>query len=211
MEIIKLKIGWSGTILSVQPRIKLLRSFDQLSHSYLGYSLYLSGTIKNEEREFSIAIGKGAQAKHSFKVGDKVSGESYPTSDPKTETAEFYKSSKLVLIERSEPSNLYPPWNDTPVTLEKYRERGHRRLSAKTYDAKCRSCKWACRMPVEMIIDQWNPTNKRFRFETFCYGPKSCNYYNAGPRRIVPGRKGMTWEEPDWVDKENTSHRSEDE
>ena len=66
-------------------------------------------------------------------------------------------------------------------------------------------------MPVEMIIDQWNPSNKRYRFETFCYGPKSCKSYKAGPTRIVPGRKGMSWEEPDWVDEENTDHRSDDE
>jgi hypothetical protein len=62
-----------------------------------------------------------------------------------------------------------------------------------------------------MIIDQWNPNNKRYRFETFCYGPKSCKFYKSGPTRIVPGRKGMSWEEPDWIDDENTEHRSDDE
>ena len=211
MEITNSKVSLSGRIISVQPRIKLLRSFDQLSHSYLGYSLYINGNINNERREFSIGIGKAAQAKHSFKVGDIISGKSYPVSNPKTEAVEFYKTSGLVLMKCSTPSNIYPPWNDTLVTLEEYRERGHRRLSARTYDSKCRSCKWGCRMPVEMIIDHWNPTNKRYRIETFCYGPKSCKYYNPGPRRIVPGRKGMSWEEPDCVDEENTSHRSEDE
>jgi hypothetical protein len=29
------KIPWQGTVLSVQPRIKLMRSFDERSHSYL--------------------------------------------------------------------------------------------------------------------------------------------------------------------------------
>jgi hypothetical protein len=24
-------------------------------------------------------------------------------------------------------------------------------------------------MPVEIIIDHWNPSQKRYRFETFCY------------------------------------------
>jgi hypothetical protein len=28
-----------------------------------------------------------------------------------------------------------------------------------------------CRMPVEMIIDQWNPSRRHYRTETFCYGP----------------------------------------
>jgi len=66
-------------------------------------------------------------------------------------------------------------------------------------------------MAVEMIIDHWNPQHKRYRFETFCYGPKSCSYYKSGSTRKIPGRKGMVWEEKDWVDEEETSHRAEDE
>ena len=66
-------------------------------------------------------------------------------------------------------------------------------------------------MPVEMIIDQWNPSQKKYRFETFCYGPKSCPLYRAGATRKVPGRRGMTWEEEDWVDEDATSHRGPDE
>jgi hypothetical protein len=33
------KVAWSGEIAGVQPRIDLLRSFDQRQHSYLGYLL----------------------------------------------------------------------------------------------------------------------------------------------------------------------------
>jgi len=55
-------------------------------------------------------------------------------------------------------------------------------------------------MPVEMIIDQWNPSQKRYRFETFCYGPKSCSLYRPGATRKVPGRKGMSYTEEDWID-----------
>jgi hypothetical protein len=33
------KIPWQGVLLSVQPRIRLTRSFDQRSHTYLGYAL----------------------------------------------------------------------------------------------------------------------------------------------------------------------------
>jgi hypothetical protein len=62
-----------------------------------------------------------------------------------------------------------------------------------------------------MIIDQWNPSIRRYRHETFCYGPKSCPRYKAGPTRKVPGRKGMTWEEQDWVDEDATAHREMDE
>lgn len=65
-------------------------------------------------------------------------------------------------------------------------------------------------MPVEMIIDHWNPSKKRYRFETFCYGPKNCSLYRAGPTRKVPGRKGMSYTEEDWGDEDATSHRGPD-
>ena len=62
-------------------------------------------------------------------------------------------------------------------------------------------------MPVEMIIDRWNPSRRRYRTEIFCYGPLSCPLYQPGPARTVPGRRGMTYTEEDWVDDEATSHR----
>jgi hypothetical protein len=65
-------------------------------------------------------------------------------------------------------------------------------------------------MPVEITVDQWNPDQKRYRFETFCYGPKSCALYRSGPTRKVPGRRGMVYEEEDWVDAELTAHRGAD-
>jgi hypothetical protein len=114
------------------------------------------------------------------------------------------------VLQRSEKEEWRPPpWHGVPPDLDTYRWRGHRRLSARTY-IKCASCIWGCRMAVEMIVDPWNP-KKRYRFETFCYGPKSCATYKAGPRRIVPGRRGMRWEEPDWVDEQETAHRVMDE
>jgi hypothetical protein len=68
-----------------------------------------------------------------------------------------------------------------------------------------------CQMPVELIIDQWNPNKRRYRTETFCYSPISCPLYESGSARKVPGRHGMTYTEEDWVDVEATSHRRLDE
>ena len=62
-------------------------------------------------------------------------------------------------------------------------------------------------MPVEIIIDNWNPSKRKYRAETFCYGPLSCKLYKAGPNRKVEGRKGMVYVEEDWFDEEMTSHR----
>jgi len=205
------KVRWTGRIVSVQPRIGLTRSFDQRSHSYSGYSLFLNGTVGDEEREFSVGIGKAAQAKHQLQVGDELSGEAVPVAHPRREPVEFYRVSKLKVLTRASCADAPPPWLGVPPDLEIYRSRGHRRLAARTYSTRCRSCLWGCRMPVTMIIDQWEPSKKRYRYETFCYGPKSCSFYRPGPIRKVPGRKGMTWEEEDWVDEDATSLRGWDE
>ena len=204
------KLDWEGKLTSVQPRIRLLRSFDQRSHSYLGYVLRVDGAIGSEIREFSVGIGKGAQAKHEFRVGDLIRGECVPVVDPRRETAEYYKASKLKVLKPSMDLWNPPPWFGSPPGLETYRARGHRRLDTRTYNTKCTACVWGCLMPVEMIIDQWNPSQVRYRQETFCYGPKSCSFYRSGSTRKVPGRRGMIWEEEDWVDEEATAHRDSD-
>ena len=206
------KIAWQGVVTSVQPRIVLTRSFDQRSHSYLGYVLRINGVISGESREFLVAIGKGAQRKHEFRAGDTVNGFAEPAENPRLEIAEFYKAIKLKLLDRpKELAGSPPPWLGVPPDLSVYRQRGHRRLSARTYETKCLGCIWGCRLPVEMIIDQWKPDVRRYRRETFCYGPKSCRFYSSGPVRKVPGRKGMVWEEADWVDEDATAHRGDDE
>ena len=43
------KIAWQGTVIAVQPRIRLTRSFDQRHHSYLGYALRLEGQIGGKQ------------------------------------------------------------------------------------------------------------------------------------------------------------------
>lgn len=206
------KLDWQGTLLSVQPRIRLLRSFDQSSHSYLGYVLRVRGTLDGEVRDFLVALGKGAQEKHGFRCGDRISGKGQPVPDPRRETADLYKASELEIVDRGgEDVTNEPPFLGVPPGLEVYRPRGHRRLAARTYTTKCLSCIWGCEMPVEMIVDHWNPSVRRYRRETFCYGPKSCRLYKPGATRKVPGRRGMTWEEEDWVDGEATAHRGPDE
>lgn len=206
------KHTFKGTIISIQPRIRLTRSFDEASHTYLGYAIILEGELDNINTTFSIGIGKAAHAKHQFKVNDTISGECVPVPDPDLEPTEYYKVSKLKLITRSTTiSNTSSPWEVVPPELDVYRERGHRRLAARTYDTKCSSCMWGARMPVEIIVDNWNPSRKKYRFETFCYGPLSCKLYKAGPNRKVEGRNGMVYVEEDWVDAMNVEHRGEDE
>ncbi|NLP24690.1 MAG: hypothetical protein GX382_09265 [Syntrophomonadaceae bacterium] len=206
------KLSFQGTIISIQPRIRLTRSFDESSHTYLGYAIKTTGTIDNQQTTFSIGIGKAAQAKFNFKVNDVISGECLPVPDPDLEPVAYYKVSKLAKISEGESASTSAPWELVPPELEVYRERGHRRLSARTYESKCSSCMWGCKMPVEIIVDNWNPRGlRKYRFETFCYGPLSCQLYKAGSNRKVEGRNGMVYVEEDWVDEMMTEHRDPDE
>ena len=104
-----LKLICQGKISSIQPRIRLLRSFDQRHHTYLCYVLGINGEVGGEQRTFSVAIGKAAQAKHQFQVGMEVSGEAEPVSDTRKETAELYKASKLASRPTNSPSGEVPP------------------------------------------------------------------------------------------------------
>ena len=207
------RISWSGEVVAVQPRIDLLRSFDERQHSYRGFVLRVRGELDGVPAEpYRVAIGKATQAKHEFRVGDRVRGASWPVPTGKPQTVDFHRTSRLIVEERGAAQAVDPPpWQGLPPDLPTYRARGHRRLDPRTFKASCGSCIWGCEMTVEMVIDHWNPGRVKHRTETFCYGPKSCLSYRAGATRKVPGRKGMSWEEEDWVDEEETSHRGPDE
>ena len=207
-----MKLDWRGRITSVQPRFRLLRSFDQRSHTYLGYALRVLGTIAGEHREAWFGVGPAAHEKHRFEVGQQAGGCAQPVADPRAEAVEFYKVTRIVVTARNGSPSTPPPWQGVAPPIEVYRERGHRRLAARTYaSAGCSGCIWGARMPVEIVVDHWKPDQKRHRFETFCYGPKSCALYRPGPTRKVPGRRGMTYEEEDWIYVEETAHRGPDE
>ena len=113
------KIAWSGRIVAVQPRIRLImRSFDERHHSYQGYVLRIDETCGDRRDEFQIAIGKAAHEKHRFRTGMEVSGVAVPVPDPRLETAEFYKASGLKVLKNAEGEPLSdPPFHGVPPDL----------------------------------------------------------------------------------------------
>jgi hypothetical protein len=103
---------WHGVVVSIQPRIRLTRSFDQRTHSYLGYVVQPDGAVDDESRTFAIAISEAAHAKHRIQSGDALSGAGEPVADPRTETAELYKIRKLKLLKGAkDPIDAPPPWH----------------------------------------------------------------------------------------------------
>ena len=63
------KIDFTGTIVSIKARIRLIRSFDQIpTHQYQGYTLIVDGQVDRVPRSrFKIAIGPKAMSDTSFK------------------------------------------------------------------------------------------------------------------------------------------------
>jgi hypothetical protein len=192
-------ISFHGQVIAVKARIRLIRSFDQISHQYQGYTLVVSG-LNPEPSVVRVAIGPAAHAKHQFRIGDVISGKAQSVPDPRLEWASLYKARGLKVESRGPTEQARPadPDGGIAAPLEDYRVNGHRRLDPHTCQAKCSQCPWGLTMPTEIIVDQWNPSKVRWRMETHCYGPRDCPRYRAGAARKVPGRKpGMVWVDND--------------
>jgi hypothetical protein len=196
------KAKFKGTTTSIKARIRLLRSFDQVSHAYLGYTLVMDTQVDGKEwKDLRVAIGQKAHEKNQFRIGDCISGEAWPIENPKQEWADFYKVSKLKVISRGNSSENRPADIEGGIAppLTVYRENGHLRLDPRTYESKCKPCPWGIVMATEITIDHWNPHKKKWRYETHCYGPKDCPNYRPGKARAVQGRKpGMIWTDDDY-------------
>jgi len=41
---------------SIQPRMRLTRSLDEASHTYLGYAIKIAGAIDGEDKDFSFIV-----------------------------------------------------------------------------------------------------------------------------------------------------------
>ena len=195
------KILFTGRIISVKARIRLIRSFDQIpTHLYQGYTLILDGEAGGAYRNrFKVAIGPKAHEQHRFRIGDAIRGRAIPVPDAETEWAGFYKVSGLQLIERTHPGD-WPPGPDggTAPPLEQYRVRGHFRLKRETCETECVQCPFGLTMPTQIILDHWYPPKVKWCIETHCYGPRGCPRYKAGPPYRVPGRSsGMVYVDDD--------------
>lgn len=195
------KSRFEGAITAVKARIRLLRSFDQVSHAYLGYTLVMNAMVDGREwKNLRVAVGQKAHEKNHFRIGDILSGEALPIENPQKEWADLYNVSSLHIIKRGDTSEERPADITGGICplLSVYREHGHVRLDSHTYEQKCKPCPWGIVMATEITIDQWNPHKKKWRYETHCYGPRNCPNYKSGKPRTVQGRKpGMVWVDED--------------
>jgi hypothetical protein len=64
-------VSFRGEVVAVKARIRLVRSFDQISHQYQGYTLMVASADKEGE-VMRVAIGLAAHAEHQFRIGDDL-------------------------------------------------------------------------------------------------------------------------------------------
>ena len=200
------KIEFQGDILSVQPRSNVWRyKLDNRTHTLTGYNLFLTGTAEGIDKEFSVAISAAQQEKHQFHIGDKIKGTAWTEKYPQWEFADYYRAGGLKKLESTNIVGFPPPWTDATPELSVYDWRGCRMLDKGRWGGKCFTCKWAAMANVTIEYN-WGYTQK-FRFESFCYGPKNCKLYAMGKPRAVPYKDCGSYYDDGWLDDISTENR----
>ena len=130
---------------------------------------------------------------------------------PKLEYADYYRAGGLKkLVEGPEPDEeAREPWTGEVPELSVYDWRGCRMLDSRSWKGKCFPCKWACMANVAIEYN-WGVTQK-FRFESFCYGPKNCKRYKMGKPRAVPYKDCGSVYDEGWLDDICTENRDDEE
>ena len=67
----------------------------------------------------------------------------------------------------------------------------------------------ACLAAERQLIADWG-VSKKYRFESFCYGPKSCKLYKMGKPRAVPYKDSGSSYDEGWMDDLCTENRGWD-
>lgn len=185
------KIEWQERILSIQPRTTVWRYLiDNRTHSHIGYNLFLEGCANGIDGRFVVAISEKQQQSGGFRIGDLVKGTAWTKKYPAWEFADYYCAGALKRISEADEESVPtpPPWKIAPPDMQTYACRGARILSLSCWKGKCFQCIWANMANVTIEYD-WGNIQK-YRFKSFCYGPKSCKFYKMGKPRAVP-YKGM--------------------
>lgn len=207
-----IKIKWSGTVKSIQPRTRVWRYVtDNRTHYHIGYNIFLDGESEEGKQEFCVAISEKQMFKSKFQIGDIIKGTAWTKKYPKREYADYYKAGALKLVDRQNDINETScPWVGELPIMSIYEARGARMLSKNLWKTKCFTCIWASMSNVEIQWD-FDRDIKKYRFETFCYGPKSCKNYKMGRARSVPYKNRDSALDDGWLDEMCTDSRDWDE
>ena len=207
------KIRWQGAIVSIQPRTRVWRYVtDNRTHYHIGYNLFLDGSANGHDGRFSVAISEKQQQTGEFRMGDVLQGTAWTKQYPEREFADYYRAGALKRIKAAADTAeaAGPPWTSTPPDMSTYEARGARMLSQSLWKGKCFHCVWATMSNVEIMWD-FDKHISKYRFESFCYGPKSCPLYKMGRPRTVPYKGRDSSLDEGWLDEICTENRGYDE
>jgi len=182
------KLNWQGEIVAIQPRTRVWRYLtDNRTHYHIGYNLFIVGDSSDGKKQFSVAISEKQQFKGSFMIGDVLEGTAWTKQYEEREFADYYRAGSIKTLNRASENREItpPPWIIMTPNLKIYEERGARLLSKSLWKTKCFKCVWANMANVEIQWD-FDKSIKKYRFESFCYGPKDCKFYKMGRPRSVP-------------------------
>ena len=205
------KVNWQGKIVSIQPRTRVWRYLtDNRTHYLLGYNFFVEGHSSDSKNQFTVAISEKQQLKGLFRVDDILEGTAWTKKYEEREFADYYRAGSLKLLDRENENFevIPPPWILMPPSIQTYEERGARILSKSLWKTKCFKCIWANMANVEIQWD-FDKDIKKYRFETFCYGPKSCKYYKMGKPRAVPYKNRGSALDDGYLDELCTEGRDE--
>jgi hypothetical protein len=147
--------------------------------------LFLEGEVNGNKATFSLAISEKQQEKFAFRICDNATGTAWTKLNGVNDYADYYRVGKLKIISHAEKIETKPPpYLISPPDMATYKLRGARMLALNSYKGKCFQCAWAAMAAVEIEYN-WGKT-KKYRFESFCYGPTSCDFYKMGRARAVP-------------------------
>ncbi|MDR2713393.1 MAG: hypothetical protein LBB91_09825 [Clostridiales bacterium] len=209
----QLKIKWRGIVVSIQPRTRVWRYVtDNRTHYHIGYNLFLDGSANGSDGRFVVAISEIQQQKGDFRIGDEVQGTAWTKQYPEREFADYYRAGSLKRIKKAPDTAEAnpPPWKIPLPDMQTYEARGARMLGQSLWKTKCFQCAWASMSNVEIIWD-FDKRISKYRFESFCYGPKSCKYYKMGRARAVPYKGRGSSMDTGWLDDLCTEGRDFDE
>jgi hypothetical protein len=205
------KIRWQGTVVSVQPRTMVWRyRLDNRTHYHRGYNIFLEGVHDGKQGRFAVAVSEKQYQKLLFRIGDEARGTAWTKMYDVSDYADYYRAGNLKALKRAEQTeSATPPYRIQPVSMAEYAERGARMLSSASYKGKCFPCVFATMSAVEIEYN-WGVTRK-YRYESFCYGPFSCKYYKMGKARAVPYKDDGSSYDEGWLDELCTERRGVDE
>lgn len=207
------RVHWQGAVRAVQCRAWVWRyRTDNRTHHHLGFNLWVEGEAAGRPGKFIVAISDTQQRKLQFRIGDEARGTAWPCVKARHDIADYYRAGGLKIVSRPEAAleSVRPPFLGIPPPVSVFERRGARMLDPSRWRTVCRTCLWANKSAVEIEYDFGK--SKRYRQETFCYGPKSCRLYARGRPRPVP-YKGVDHDSMDdgGLDDCCTGHRHGDE